>query len=234
MIAAVIHDAARRMGGGVDAQRAYLGAAAQVMAIFQNMVIALLSAGRDHEAHSDARGHSRRPNQDSADPGCIPTMIKRLCFHPAMGRRDPVSMISAIEQRGRIHFTSFTGICDKAAFIKFCQQLLADDGGADFLILDNAPVHRSKDVKAFAEKTDGRLKLFFLPGCCPTLNPDGWVWSNVKAAGAGQRAARIKGEVFCFAIEALERLATAPEILCGFFRDPTSPTSTKETYFELY
>jgi transposase len=27
---------------------------------------------------------------------------------------------------------------------------------------------------------NGRLKLFFLPGYSPELNPDEWVWKNVK------------------------------------------------------
>ena len=129
-------------------------------------------------------------------------------------------MISAIEQRGRLHFTCFTGICDKVRFIEFCKQLLADDGGTVFLILDGAPVHRSKDVKAFVETTGGRLRLFPLPGYSPTLNPDEWVWNNVKAARAGRRAAQVKGDLHAFAVEALERLAAAPEIVRGFFRDP--------------
>lgn len=138
----------------------------------------------------------------------------------ALGKRDPISMISAIEQRGRIHFTCFTGTCDAARFIEFCKALLADDGGKVFLILDGAPIHRSQEVKQFAEASPGRLKLFFLPGYSPTLNPDEWVWSNVKAARAGRRAAQAKGDLRTFAEQALQRLAAAPEIVRAFFHDP--------------
>jgi transposase len=49
-----------------------------------------------------------------------------------------------------------------------------------FLVLDGHPVHRSNAVKAFAESTNGQLRLFFLPGYAPELNPDEWVWKNVK------------------------------------------------------
>jgi transposase len=41
-------------------------------------------------------------------------------------------------------------------------------------------VHRSKAVKAFAASTNGRLRLCFLPGYAPELNPDEWVWKNIK------------------------------------------------------
>ncbi|WP_228554626.1 MULTISPECIES: transposase [Catenulispora] len=137
-----------------------------------------------------------------------------------MGRRDPVTMISAIEQRGRIHFNCFTGTFDKTTFIEFCEQLLADDGGTVFLIVDGAPSHRAKDVKTFVENAHGRLRLFFLPGYSPTLNPDEWVWNSVKAARAGRRAVQAPGQLYAIAVEALQRLAATPEIVRGFFRDP--------------
>jgi hypothetical protein len=42
------------------------------------------------------------------------------------------------------------------------------------------PVHRPTAVKQFAASTDGRLRLWFLPGYSPELNPDEWVWKHVK------------------------------------------------------
>jgi hypothetical protein len=35
-------------------------------------------------------------------------------------------------------------------------------------------------VKEFVASTDGRLRLFVLPAYSPQLNPDEWVWKNVK------------------------------------------------------
>jgi transposase len=35
-------------------------------------------------------------------------------------------------------------------------------------------------TKEFAASTGGRLRLVFLPGYSPELNPDEWVWKNVK------------------------------------------------------
>ena len=50
-----------------------------------------------------------------------------------------------------------------------------------FLIVDGHPVHKAKKVSEFVrEKAGGRLRIFFLPPYSPDLNPDEWIWNNVK------------------------------------------------------
>ena len=136
------------------------------------------------------------------------------------GKREAVCMISAIEPRGSIHFSVFTGSCDAQRFIAFCKDVLHDDGGTVFLILDNSSIHKAKTVKDFLAECEGRLKLFFLPGYSPTLNADEWVWKNVKHDRVARRAVKRPGELLEFAEAALDRLADAPHIVRGFFRDP--------------
>ncbi len=41
-------------------------------------------------------------------------------------------------------------------------------------------MHRSNAVKQFAASTNGQLRLCFPPGYSPELNPDEWVWKNIK------------------------------------------------------
>ena len=42
-------------------------------------------------------------------------------------------------------------------------------------------MHKAKKVSEFVkEKAYGRLSIFFLPPYSPDLNPDEWVWNNVK------------------------------------------------------
>lgn len=65
-------------------------------------------------------------------------------------------------------------------FLDFVKRLLHDEPNPVFLIVDGHPVHRSKAVKTFVDSTQGRLRLFFLPPYSPELNPDEWVWENVK------------------------------------------------------
>jgi transposase len=89
-----------------------------------------------------------------------------------------------------------------------------------FLIVDGHPVHRSGAVKRFAASTEGRLRLFFLPGYAPELNPGEWVWKHVKHDRVGrsgiERLADLQGK----ALAALHRLQKLPHVIRGFFQDP--------------
>jgi transposase len=138
----------------------------------------------------------------------------------ASGKREAVNMISAITPRGRIHFTVHEGRCDALVFIEFCRALLRDDRGRVFLILDNSSIHRAKILKEYVASTNGRLTLFYLPPYSPQLNPDEWVWKNVKADRVGRRAGREPGQLFDMACNALDRLRKSPRIVRGFFGDP--------------
>ena len=57
-------------------------------------------------------------------------------------------------------------------FIDFLKRLIHGYARPIFLVLDGHPVHRSKKVKEYGESTEGMLKLHFLPGYSPELNPD--------------------------------------------------------------
>ena len=98
----------------------------------------------------------------------------------ATGDRFSVNLISAVTAKGKLRFAAYNGNLNAKVFIDFCRRLLDDTQGPVFLVLDGHPVHRSTAVKQFAASTDGRLRLWFLPGYSPELNPDEWVWKHVK------------------------------------------------------
>ena len=89
-------------------------------------------------------------------------------------------MISAVTAKGLLRFSTYTGSFTSARFIEFCRKLMADTDGPVYLVVDGHPTHRSKAVKEFVASTEGRLRLFVLPAYSPQLNPDEWVWKNVK------------------------------------------------------
>src|SRR5574337_117204 len=76
------------------------------------------------------------------------------------------------------------------------------------------------DSKVFVDFSDGRLKLFFLPGYSPQLNPDEWVWKNVKHDRIGKTGVTSKDDLKTKAGNALRRLQRLPHLVEGFFRDP--------------
>jgi transposase len=88
--------------------------------------------------------------------------------------------------QGLLRFSTYAGSLIGARFIEFCRQLIADTAGPVYLVVDGHPTHRSKLVKQFVASTQGRLKLFVLPAYSPQLNPDEWVWKNVKHDRVGR------------------------------------------------
>jgi len=136
------------------------------------------------------------------------------------GERKSVNMISAVSPGGTLHFDVFFGTCDATVFVEFLKKLMHDAPGPVFLILDNLSVHKAPPVKEYVASLDGRLKLFFLPGYSPELNPDEWVWKNVKHDDIKRAGIQRGSELFGIAVRALERLQQLPEVIRGFFRDP--------------
>jgi transposase len=137
------------------------------------------------------------------------------------GARSSVNLISAVSARGALHFSAFESKFEASVFIDFCERLMHDTSGPVFLIVDGHPVHRSNAVKEFVASTQGRLRLFQLPAYSPELNPDEWVWKNVKADRIGRAGiAKDKGDLRTKAIAALQRLQQFPDLIQGFFLDP--------------
>lgn len=136
------------------------------------------------------------------------------------GARFSLNMISAVTAQGLLRFSTFSGSMTADKFIEFCKRLMADTAGPVFLIVDGHPVHRSQQVKAFAAASNGKLRLFQLPGYSPQLNPDEWVWKNIKHDRVGRAGITSPDQFKALAVAALRRLQALPHIVRGFFGDP--------------
>ena len=136
------------------------------------------------------------------------------------GARFSVNMISAITPKGALRFAVSGGTTTATSFIAFCKRLLHDAPGPVYLIVDGHPSHRAKAVTAYVASTGGRLKLFHLPGCSPELNPDEWVWKNVKNDRIARAGVTSKDDLKAKAIGALRRLQKLPALVRGFFAGP--------------
>jgi transposase len=136
------------------------------------------------------------------------------------GARYSVNMISAVTAKGALRFTVHEGTVNAAVFIDFCKRLLHDASGPVYLIVDGHPAHRAKATTKFVASTDGQLRLIFLPGYSPELNPDEWVWKNVKHDRIGKTGVTSKHDLKTKAIGALRRLQKLPALVRAFFADP--------------
>jgi len=136
------------------------------------------------------------------------------------GARHTINMISAVTAKGALRFAVYDGNLNAKAFINFCRRLLHDAPGPVFLIIDGHPAHRATATKTFVAGTDGQLRLFYLPGYSPELNPDEWVWKNVKADRIARTGVTSAEDLKTKAIGALRRLQKLPQLVRGFFADP--------------
>src|SRR3954471_10584247 len=142
----------------------------------------------------------------------------------ATGARYGLNMISAISAKGALRFSVFTGTLTAARFLDFLKRLVHDaehtGKGPAFCIVDGHPAHRAKAVDRFVEATDGALRLYRLPAYSPQLNPDEWVWKNVKADGVARAAPTGPEQMKTIVTSRLRRLQRLPHIVRGFFADP--------------
>ena len=139
----------------------------------------------------------------------------------ATGERKSVNMISAVTPTGELKFQLFEGSMNAERFIEFCRHLIDDSPRPVFLIVDGSSAHTAKAVTEFVTSTDGRLKIFFLPPYSPELNPDEWVWKNVKNDRVGRAVPMSKDDLHNIVLGALTRLQRLPELVRGFFGDPS-------------
>ena len=133
-------------------------------------------------------------------------------------------MISAISAQGALRFSVLTGTLTAAGFIAFLQRLVHDaehnGGNPVFCIVDNHPAHRAKAVDRYVASTGGALRLYRLPAYSPQLNPEEWVWKNVKADGVAPAAPKGPEQMKAVVTARLRRLQRLPQIVRGFFGDP--------------
>jgi transposase len=136
------------------------------------------------------------------------------------GARHAVNMISAVTAQGALRFAVYDGTLNAKAFIDFCRRLLHDAPGPVYLVVDGHPAHRATATKKFVAGTEGRLRLFFLPGYSPELNPDEWVWKNVKHDRVGRTSVTNADQFKAKIVGALRRLQAMPHTVRAFFADP--------------
>jgi transposase len=137
------------------------------------------------------------------------------------GRRHSLNMISAISPRGDLRFMVVKGGIGAKVFIGFLKRLLQGSDRPIFLVLDRHPAHVAKMTKAFVASTKGRLRVFFLPPYSPELNPDEYVWNNLKA-NVGRKMTTHAEEMKSRVVSHLRSLQKNPEKVRSFFRSPTT------------
>jgi transposase len=102
------------------------------------------------------------------------------------GQRFRCNLISAITNRGHLQFMVFKERFTTAVFLKFVRRLLRQNRRKIFLIIDSHPVHVAKATRRWLKTQRATLRVYFLPGYSPELNPDEYLNQDVKANAVGR------------------------------------------------
>lgn len=134
---------------------------------------------------------------------------------PGTGKRFGCNMISAITNRGRLLFMVFKRRFTTTVFVKFLNRLVRQVGGL-FLIIDGHPVHRSAAVKRWLVEHP-QLRLFYLPGYSPKLNPDELLNQDVKSNAVGRQRSQNQDEMVSTVRSYLRSTQKQPQIVQQYF-----------------
>lgn len=93
---------------------------------------------------------------------------------------DHLSVISAISPEGALYFQIQQTAFASGAVIRFLTALHEAIPGKLLIIWDSAPIHRSQEIQAYLAEAVDWLRVEYLPGYAPELNPDEGIWRYLK------------------------------------------------------
>ena len=138
------------------------------------------------------------------------------------GARFGLNLISAVSPRGELRFMITKGRVGAKVFIEFLKRLLHDVPGVLFVIVDGHPAHKAKLVTQFVASVAPRLHLFLLPPYSPELNPDEWVWNDLKNTGIGRKMITGPDAMKRDVLSHMRHLQKSPALVQSFFHAPTT------------
>lgn len=137
---------------------------------------------------------------------------------PGTGQRFGCNMISAVTNRGCLAFMVFKERFTGGVMIKFLRRLIKQNKQKVFLIVDGHPVHRSRQVKRWVYRHRKQLRLFYLPGYSPQLNPDELLNQDVKTNAVGRERPKDQPEMMQQVRSYLRSTQRQPQIVKNYFK----------------
>ena len=135
------------------------------------------------------------------------------------GKRFGCNMISTITNRGRLAFMVFKKRFTAKVMIEFLKRLLRHSPRKIFLVVDGHPVHRSTKVKRWLESKRKSIRIFFLPGYSPELNPDELLNQDVKTNAVGRQRPGTQPEMIMQVRSYLRSTQRRPDIVKRYFEE---------------
>ena len=136
---------------------------------------------------------------------------------PGTGKRFGCNMISAITNRGKLYFMIFKTKFNTQVFLNFLKRLVRQIPQKIFLIVDRHPVHLAASVRKWLKEKEEHIRLFFLPGYSPELNPDEKLNQDVKSNAVGRQRPHNQKEMIGTVRSFLFRRQKKPYLIQKYF-----------------
>jgi transposase len=137
-----------------------------------------------------------------------------------------VNALSAVNLLGAFWYVVYTGRFNATLFRQFLQDFLRRRRRPVFLVVDGHPAHRAKLIATYVQELRGRLELHFLPGYAPELNPDEFVWNNLRQNGVSKKPLKKNESLRQRVQEDLARIAADQPLIRSFFHAPSVAYTT--------
>lgn len=132
-----------------------------------------------------------------------------------------INMISAISNRGKLHFLLYSDAINSDRLISFMEAIVKTANGRKvYLILDNLRVHHSKKVTEWVKERDTHIRLFHLPPYSPEYNPDEYLNNDLKRNLGTQAMVKDVQELETNASEFMSNLSSDPDHVKSYFNHP--------------
>ena len=140
---------------------------------------------------------------------------------PATGQRFRANVISSLTNRGRLAVMVFREGFTAAVFLRFLRRLIRLVRHPVFLVVDSHLVHRARRVTQWVTAHADEIRLIFLPGHSPDLNPDEFLNHDVKANAVGRQRPADQAELIANVRSYLRITQHHPAVVRRFFDAPS-------------
>ncbi len=138
----------------------------------------------------------------------------------ATAKYENLSPVSAITNKGHVHWMIVEGGANMENYIEFLDALVRDAPWKVFLILDNLKVHHATIVTDWVAAYKNEIELFFIPAYSPDLNPDEHLNADLKQRVGSRTPVRTKANLKASATNHIAMLRQSPERIISYFWDP--------------
>jgi transposase len=127
------------------------------------------------------------------------------------------SLISAINNQGKINWMPLREAINADTFVKFLKQLIKKRTRKIILIVDNLKVHHSYVVRDWLKGKEERIELVYLPSYSPELNPDAYLNNHLKQTVTAEEIPRDKADLDGLVELAMLLIAPCRDLIKSFF-----------------